>query len=142
MSEHSSALAAKANAVSVLQSQTEAISSGGNAAQSEISVGPFATDAVVLASASGSAAYKAGELQGAGIIVTLFVDGEPVARDDSFEGTSSSISFRASLSYNLYLSAKQSAKVLAKVEPYGAGGKKNENTRVRLDIIALAAKKT
>lgn len=140
MADDASVLA-KLSPVSVLNSQFEALGSGGNSAQSQISVGPFASDAVVLATASGSAAYRAGGGVNAGIILSLDVDGSAVARDDSFEGSSSNLAFQSSLSHNFYLPAKQSSAVLAKVDYYGAGGVKNQDTNVRLCVIALAAKK-
>ncbi len=141
MQDGDSALAAKAAPVLVLYDETEKSEAKGNAAQAELKIPALRSDAVVVASASGSSAYRSGGGVNAGIILSLVIDDSVVARDDSFEGTSSNIGFRSSASHTFYLAANKPAAIRAKVDHYGTGSADNEDTKVSLSVIAIAARK-
>jgi hypothetical protein len=113
--------------------------SNGNAAQAALAIGPFSQRALVLITSQGDARYTAGGGRNAGIILSLRVNGQIVARDDSFEGESSNLSFMASASHNFVLAAGTTANVQANVDHMGSGGVQNTNTNVNLKCFALAA---
>jgi hypothetical protein len=141
MPEGDTALAAKGAAVLVLYDESEKSEAKGNAAQAELKIPALKAGAVVLVSASGSSAYRSGGGVNAGIILSLAIDDAVVARDDSFEGTASNIGFRSSASHTFYLAASKPATIRAKVDHYGTGSADNEDTKVSLCVIAIAARK-
>lgn len=120
------------------QNQQEASAAGGNSAQAQLHIGPFQARALVFVTASGWGHYK-GPTANAGIILTLKVGDAIVAQDDSFEGESSNIGFMASGSHNFFLKKGVAVTIEARVDPRGAGGVKNTNTRVNLSCFALQA---
>jgi hypothetical protein len=109
----------------------------GNAARTELFFGPFPTDALILATASGHADYS-GPQAGAGITLIIKVDGNQVSEADSFEAQSSEIRFRASTSFNFVLKQNTRASVEARIDPMGSGGASNKFTRVSLQCFVLA----
>jgi hypothetical protein len=121
------------------QNQQEASSaSNGNSAQAQLHIGPYLARALVLVSASGWAHYK-GPNANAGLILTLKVDKTMVAQDDSFEAQSTNIGFMASASHNFFLRKGEAVTIEARVDPRGAGGAKNTDTKVNLSCFALQA---
>ena len=131
----------KGGQVLVLCDRTEESKAAGNAAQAELAIDEQKTDAVVIVSATGSAAYRSGGGVNAGIVLSIFLDNKVVAHDDSFEGTASNLTFRVSASHTFYLRANHPAKIKAKVDHYGSGSAQNEKTEVSLHVIAMAARK-
>lgn len=126
-------------AVTVLNSaknRQEASATGGNSAQAQLQVGPFAHRALVLLSASGAAKYQ-GPTANAGIVLAIKVGSKTVAQDDSFEGESSNLGFMASASHNHLLPRGETITVEARVDPRGVGGQSNTSTRVDLYCYAL-----
>ena len=87
-------------------------------------------------SAAGSTHYK-GVVASSGMILTLKVGQNAVAKDDSFEGESSNIGFMASASHNFLLTKSTSITVEARLDPRGVGGQKNTDTKVNLSCFAL-----
>jgi hypothetical protein len=116
-----------------------AAASTGNSAQAALAIGPFSHQALVLVTGQGASRFSAGGGQNAGIVLSLRVNGQIVARDDSFEGESSNLSFLASASHNFLLPAGATVNVQARVDHLGAGGVQNTNTNVNLKCFALAA---
>jgi hypothetical protein len=111
----------------------------GNAAQAALVIGPFSQRALILVTGQGNSRYTSGGSKNAGILLSLRVNGHIVARDDSFEGESSNLSFMASASHNFLLPADTTANIQANVDHRGAGGVSNHNTNVNLKCFALAA---
>ena len=110
----------------------------GPTAAVKIAVGAFASaDALVLVTASGSSRYE-GSKRNTGIVLTVS-DGIDSIMDDSFEGESYKITFRAAASHMFRLPAKTKRTVSAKVSAAGAGGSAggNKNTKVRLHVAAI-----
>jgi hypothetical protein len=103
-------------------------SSTGNAAQAALVIGPFSQRALILVTGQGDSRYTSGGGKNAGIILSLRVNGQIAARDDSFEGESSNLSFMASASHNFLLAAGATANVEANVDHMGAGGVANHDT--------------
>jgi hypothetical protein len=128
-------------AVTILNSgpnQHEVSAAGGNSAHAQVHIGPHQGRALVLITASGWASYK-GVSANAGIVLTIKVGDTVVAQDDSFEGESSNISFMASAAHNFFLRKDQSFTIEARVDPRGAGGARNTNTKVNLSCFVLQA---
>ena len=108
----------------------------GTSAQATMQVGPFQRPAFVTVNASGTATYS-GATTNAGIVLDL-TDGTDVVSDDSFEGESSSMTYRAAASHMFVLKAGERRSVTANVSPYGGGAQeRNRNTSVRLHVVAL-----
>ncbi|HEX8062011.1 MAG TPA: hypothetical protein VF535_02240 [Allosphingosinicella sp.] len=108
----------------------------GTSAQATVQVGPFPRHTFVIVNASGTATYS-GPTTNAGIVLDV-TDGTDVVADDSFEGESSSMTYRAAASHMFVLRAGQRRSVTANVAPYGAGAQThNRNTSVRLHVVAL-----
>ena len=63
-------------------------------AQAKLTIGPFATDALVLVTASGFADYS-GPVSNAGIILRILVDQVDLSEADSFEGEFFEYSFQS-----------------------------------------------
>lgn len=93
----------------------------------------------VVITAFGQSSYGAGGGVNAGIIVSIECSGtNRIISDDSFEGTSSSITFRASASFIFQIDPDFEGWVKATVQSYGAGGAKNKNTSLNLTVLAIA----
>lgn len=128
------------SSIAVLNDETErSVETEGNSAQSELSLGPYHTGAAVFVSASGTSSYRERKLENAGIVLSIFINENVVATDDSFEGESSKIDFHASASHTFYLREGTTAAVKAEIEDNGTGN--NKNTKLRLSVVALAAAK-
>lgn len=112
-------------------------SMGGNSAQAQIPLGPYRMDALITINVTGSARYK-GPTANAGITVTIKVGGKTAAVDDSFEGESSSITFRASASHSALLKRGESVTIEGRTDPYGSSAAANTNAKVTLTCFALA----
>jgi hypothetical protein len=128
-----------AKTVRILNAQTENIeSAAGNSAHTSMRVGPFNQRAIVYVTANGQSTYR-GSIRNAGITLTI-VEGDHRIVDDSFEGESANITFSAAASHMFVLPRGATRVVQAMVDPMGEGGvQSNRNTRVHMDLIAIAA---
>jgi hypothetical protein len=111
----------------------------GHTAQAKLRIGPFDTDALILATASAFADYQ-GPIANAGITLRILVDLVDSSEADSFESQSSSIRFRASTAFNFLLEKNNIANVEARVDPMGSGGQRNNSTNALLQCFAIAVK--
>ena len=109
-----------------------------NRAEASIEIGPFGTDALVHATASGRSTYS-GPSGSAGIIVSVLRNLETLAEDDSFEGQASSVTFRASVSQSFVVRRGTRVTVYGRTNPYGSHSAGNRSTSVRLSVVAIAA---
>jgi hypothetical protein len=116
-------------------------SSGTNSAQAKLDFGPYATDAVVFITASGSASYK-GPKANAGITVAIrsSITKGDLAVDDSFEGSSANITFRASASHMLLLKKGEEVKIEGATTHYGSGSQLITGAKISLTCFALAVR--
>jgi hypothetical protein len=114
--------------------------SNANFAEAKLDV-DLPRDALIFVNASGGASYS-GPLTGAGIRVSIRYGTKAiVTEDDSFEGQSLNMSYRASASHVCLLPQGRKATFTAWTErlgPVGAGGG-NTGTTVRLELVAIAA---
>jgi hypothetical protein len=112
----------------------------GNTANTEMRIGSFETEALVLVTASGHADYD-GPGAPAGVVLLIFIDDNQESESLSFEGDVGSLRFRTSTSYQFLLKKGRVAKVQARIFPEGFGGiARNANATVNLQCFALAAK--
>ena len=115
-----------------------AANSPGNMATTALTIGPFATNAVVMVTASGQARYL-GPARNTGILVSILTP-SAVAQDDSFEALSVSMVYRAATSYNFVLPSGTTRTITARTDHLGFGSAFNTATSVRMTAIALAAR--
>lgn len=108
-----------------------------NSAQVQATVGPYATDALVLVSAQGGARTAPGGGLNRGIAVDIVANGR-VLRDDSFEAQATNMAFRAAVSHSFLLPAGTSQVVRARTLPYGAGSATNTGASISMDLAAIA----
>lgn len=101
-------------------------------------VGPFPVDAVVWVSASGKATVNDGA-ETRGILVKIMKEGNEVAFDSDTTTAPESTMCNASASFFFYLPANDKVIISADTGPKTNGTKKNSESSIRLDIIALAA---
>ena len=106
-------------------------------AQVQATVGPYATDALVLVSAQGASKTAAGGASNRGIAVDI-VTGGRILRDDSFEAQASNMTFRAAVSHSFLLKAGASQLVTARTLPTGTAGSTNTSTVITMDLAAIA----
>ena len=112
--------------------------SGSTKADADMEIGPYSTDAVVIMNAWGRSVYRGKDGKNAGILVQLTVDGAVLAQDDSFEGSSHTISFFAAASHTHVLKAGNTIKVEATVTPRGkAGGLRNRESDIHLNTVVV-----
>jgi len=114
----------------------------GNAAQAQVTTGPFKSKAVVIVSATGNSTFNIGHpsnVANAGILLTVSLNGKPVAVDNSFEGSSNGISFQSAASYNFTLEKGKKVIIGASIEAMGSVKQKFKNTAVELKTVAIRA---
>jgi len=134
------ATAGCSNKVQVLNAPlTAATISPGNSAATGLTIGPFNTNAVVMVTADGASRYF-GPPRNSGILVSIRNGATALAEDDSFEGTSTNMIYRAATSYNFFLPRGQTRRINARTDHFGSGSATNRPTRVRMTAIAMAAK--
>jgi hypothetical protein len=109
----------------------------GDTAQVQAMVGPYATDALVMVSAQGLSRFDGGNRSSHGISVEILANGL-VLQDDSFEGESSKIQYRAAVSHSFVLKRATTRVVTARTRPYGSGQGTNNSTSISMDLAAIA----
>lgn len=112
---------------------------GGDSAQTQLKIGGYKEDALVLVSAKGSASYTAGGGVTTGILLSIEIGSQgnqEIVEDACVEGQAGSMYFRSAASHNFVLKAGAEVTVAALVKPYGSG--KTTDSTVSLSCYALA----
>jgi hypothetical protein len=128
---------AAAEPATVLMDRVER-ANGTNSASAQLVVGGFDTNVVVFVSASGSARYN-NALGGAGIVVSIDDGRDNLVWDDSFEGQSINMIYRASVSRTFVLRRGDRVALAGRTEPLGSQALSNQEARVRLEVVVIAA---
>ena len=128
---------AAAEPVDVLHNETKS-DSGTTEAQAVIYLPGFpATNALVFVTASGQAIYT-GPTGSSGIVVSIQA-GDVRIDDQSSEGQSINITYRAAASHVFVLPRNTPIRIVGRTEAYGSQSSANQGSIVRLEVIAIAA---
>lgn len=95
------------------------------------------TNALVFVTASGRATYT-GPTGGAGIVVSIRA-GEVRIDDQSSEGQSINMIYRAAASHVFLLPRNTAIRIIGQTEAYGSQSSANQGSAVRLEVVAIAA---
>ena len=112
----------------------------GNHVTARVTIPKHTKRQAVIVTASGSSRYIGGGGVNAGITLTIEASNTNAnISDDSFEGESSLMVYRANCAHTFVVDPDFEAWVTAAVAPLGAGGAQNQDSEVFLSVVAIPA---
>jgi hypothetical protein len=112
----------------------------GSSARAAVTIDPHQNMALMIATATASSKYTAGNVGDSGIVLTITGRTGGVTstvRSDSFEARSSTVNYSAAAALTLVVQPSAVGQIFAEVEAIGTAGSLNHDTRVELHVVAI-----